>query len=699
MAESIDPGGDPTARGNHFSCSLTAVLIARVHAFGGDEAVGRLLREARSEREPAYLVDIGNWVSYDEAVALWVAGAKVTRHPQFARALGEDAARRLNASPVAAVLRSLGSPEEVYRQIATTASKFSTATNLEAVETGPGYTEIVAVAAEGFPRNAHHCAWTTGLLSQPTVLFGLAPAVVEHEECAALGAACCRYRVTWDTGADEAAGEPGEQVSALHEQLEAMKERLDGMFAIAADLVGSDAIGDVLARITDRAAAEVRAPRYLLAVRAVEGGELLCHHRGFGSEEIEAYTDRLRTSDALPESWLAVPVCSNRRDYGHLVAMYQAGHRFFAQEQALLEVYARYAASALDTATALMEAEQRHDQSSTLLELARVLASGGTSGEVSRRLCDAVPNVVDCDRVGVYLWDEARGEIVRRATSHRDPAAAPDGEWSLPPDAGGPLEGLLRDAGRQPMFIGAGEGDPVLQAMSAAIGAVSSILVPISVRDEFLGVLTVSVMDRAERLRPNDDLLDRLSGIAAQATTALENGRLLDQVTHQARHDGLTGLPNRASFTEYLHGAVDAARERSERATLFFIDLDGFKPVNDELGHEMGDKLLIAVGERLRSCTRAHDIVARLGGDEFGVLMVREAEQHDADLLAGRLSKTFAVPFVVDGHELRLGSSIGRAEYPADAETVESLLRSADVEMFGIKRARHDAAPELARGR
>ena len=162
MAESIDPGGDPTARGNHFSCSLTAVLIARVHAFGGDEAVGRLLREARSEREPAYLVDIGNWVSYDEAIALWGAGAKVTRHPQFARALGEDAARRLNASPVAAVLRSLGSPEEVYRQIATTASKFSTATNLEAVETGPGYTEIVAVAAEGFPRNAHHCAWTPG---------------------------------------------------------------------------------------------------------------------------------------------------------------------------------------------------------------------------------------------------------------------------------------------------------------------------------------------------------------------------------------------------------------------------------------------------------------------------------------------------------------------------------------------------------
>jgi diguanylate cyclase len=103
--------------------------------------------------------------------------------------------------------------------------------------------------------------------------------------------------------------------------------------------------------------------------------------------------------------------------------------------------------------------------------------------------------------------------------------------------------------------------------------------------------------------------------------------------------------------------------------------------------------------ERLRSCTRSHDLVARLGGDEFGVLMVGQAGPQGADLLARRLTETFATPFLVDGHELCLGASIGRAEYPADAGSVESLLRSADAEMFNVKRARHDAAPELARGR
>ena len=97
-----------------------------------------MLREAGSRRTPAYLTDIANWISFDEALALWSAGAAVTRHPQFARAVGEDAARRLNASPVAALLRSLGSPEAVYAQIALTAAKFTVVTTMEAVDVGPG---------------------------------------------------------------------------------------------------------------------------------------------------------------------------------------------------------------------------------------------------------------------------------------------------------------------------------------------------------------------------------------------------------------------------------------------------------------------------------------------------------------------------------------------------------------------------------
>src|SRR3982074_1890386 len=127
----------PHADGHRVPCAMSAVLLARVHACGGDQAVAELLAVAGSKRSPEYLLDITNWISYDEAIALWRAGAQVTPPPDFARAVGEDAAERLNASPVAALLRSLGSPENVYRQIATTASKFSVAAQSHATGAGP----------------------------------------------------------------------------------------------------------------------------------------------------------------------------------------------------------------------------------------------------------------------------------------------------------------------------------------------------------------------------------------------------------------------------------------------------------------------------------------------------------------------------------------------------------------------------------
>jgi diguanylate cyclase (GGDEF)-like protein len=703
MAVALERESSPTAGGNHFSCSMTAVLLARVQAGGGQDAVAEVLRLAGSARTPGYLMDIVNWVSYDEAVALWRAGACVTRHPQFARMVGEDAARRLNGSPIAALFRSLGSPENVYRQIATSSTKYSVVTKLETVDVGPDFAEIIAVAIDGFPRDADHCAWTCGMLTQPTILFGLPPAVVEHEECAALGAPHCRYRVTWAADQIAEASAESERNRTLQGQLEAMKERLHSMFETASDLIGAGEIADVLARITDRAAVEIRAPRYLLAIRTAPGSDVLLHHRGFDQQEASEYAERILENHpaALPESWLVVPVRSSRRDYGRLLALYDAGRRFFAQERELLEVYARYAASALDSATALMDAKQRYRQSSALLQLARALAAAGTSGEVARRLADAVPVVVDCDRVGVYLWEIDRGELVRRASTHPGlgHAAQDADEWSRAPSPGGPLEKLLNDPRSEPIFVDAESGDPVLRDLSATIGAVASILVPLATPDQFLGLLTVSVMDLPARLAPSPDLFDRLSGVAAQATTALQNGRLVDQITHQALHDELTGLANRLRFTDDLRAAIHQARQHGDQVTLFYLDLDSFKPVNDKFGHDAGDKILIAVGERLASSTRSTDTVARLGGDEFAVLIGAHTAPQETDVLADRLAQAFARPFAIAETTLTLGASIGRAVFPTDADSAESLLRVADAAMFEAKRNRNQTARRPARRR
>ncbi|MGH2866065.1 MAG: diguanylate cyclase domain-containing protein [Solirubrobacteraceae bacterium] len=678
------------ASGRHFSCSLSAVLLARVHEFGGEAAVTEVLARAGITRPVAELTDIVNWISYDDAVALWRAGAQVTHHPRFARAVGEDAARRLNSSPVATLLRSLGSPEAVYSQIAVTASKYSTVAQLHAVRSGPGFADIVAVPAPGFSRAADHCDWTCGLLSQPAMLFGLPAATVEHERCAAFGAPACEYRVTWSAEQARSMSESPEQIRQLREQLEAMKERLHSMFQTAADLIGAGRLEDVLARIADRAAVEVRAPRHLLAIQMPFESEPRVFHRGVGEDDVSAHVAQLLSQHpaTLPESCLVVPVRSNRHDYGRLLAMFEHGS-FFAEERELLEVYARYAASALDGATALHEAERRYRQSSALLGLARALAAAGTSAEVARRLADSVPAVVDCDRVGVYLWDQARRELVRSATTQvngEEPVQIA-GRSSWTPTPGGAFAAMLRDPKPDPVFLDAETGDPYLRELFVSLGFMATILVPLVVPGRLLGLLSVSVTESPARLVPAADLLDRLSGVAAQATTALQNGQLVDQITYQALHDQLTGLANRVQFTSMLRTAVHEARDRASLVALFYVDLDRFKPVNDEFGHEIGDALLTAVGERLRACTRAGDVVARLGGDEFAVLVTAKVDDNLARVQE-RIEEAFGQPFVLGGRRVCLGASVGRAVYPHDADDADSLLRHADAAMFESKRAR-----------
>lgn len=697
----IDHGGHdlqspgPVRAGRHLSCSLSAVLLARVRDYGGDPAVAEVLERAGVHRSPAELTDITNWISYDEAVALWRAGAAVTHHPHFARAVGEDAARRLNSSPVAALLRSLGSPEAVYGQIATVSAKYSTVARLEAVDSGPGFAHIRAVAAGGFERSPEHCEWTCGLLSQPAMLFGLPAATVEHERCAAFGAPACEYRVTWSAEEARASSDSSAQIETLARQLEGMKERLHSMFETAADLIGAGRLEDVLARIADRAATEVRAPRYLLAVRMPDSDELHLHHRGLEPGEAEIHAERLldRHPRQSPDSWLTVPVRSSRHDYGRLAAMYEAGSVFFPQERELLEVYARYAASALDSATNLHEAERRYRQSSALLGLARALATAATSREVADRLAEAVPEVVDCDRVGTYLWDPGRGELVRgtlREVGDGQPVLVSDrSRWT--PSALSILERLLADPQPDPLFLDEETGDPQLRGIFSRAGFSATILVPLAAPGRFLGMLTVSVYDGPQRLRPTSDLLDRLSGVAAQATTALQNGELVDQITYQALHDQLTGLANRLHFTRELRTAVHRARRRREKLSLVYVDLDRFKPVNDEYGHDVGDALLAAAGERLQACARTSDLVARLGGDEFAILLAAQSGEQNTGL-PGRIEAAFARPFLIDGREIRLGASAGRSVFPDDADDADTLLRHADAAMFQAKRARRAAA-------
>jgi diguanylate cyclase (GGDEF)-like protein len=184
-----------------------------------------------------------------------------------------------------------------------------------------------------------------------------------------------------------------------------------------------------------------------------------------------------------------------------------------------------------------------------------------------------------------------------------------------------------------------------------------------------------------------------ISLLARQFVTVADNHRLLRTIAHQAFHDPLTGLANRALFADRLNRAVELQRRELRPLGVLVIDLDDFKAINDRYGHHCGDELLIRVAERLNACLRPTDTVARLGGDEFAVLIEDES---DVTALAGqRIRAAFEPAFVLDGRSLTVSASIGMATAVghSHAVTPEALLRAADLAMYGSKRDRVPAAP------
>jgi len=182
----------------------------------------------------------------------------------------------------------------------------------------------------------------------------------------------------------------------------------------------------------------------------------------------------------------------------------------------------------------------------------------------------------------------------------------------------------------------------------------------------------------------HDEVGEMVRGFNFVVAKVLDNEARMTELAHR---DALTGLPNRLSFRQRAEQTVALVRRQKGKLALMFIDLDGFKPINDECGHEAGDLLLQKVAVRLGEGLRQADMVARFGGDEFVVLLSGLGDRQAATRLAEKLIASLAVPYRFNDREMRIGASIGIAFLPDDGEDIETLIAQADAAMYDAKHA------------
>jgi len=614
--------------------------------------------DAAAERVAAVMglradqVEPSAWYEAGDVLGVAKAAQLETGDVDIGRRAAEAYFRQAVASGAGDLLISTGSPAAALQLLVEVGSRASDNRVLRVEETSEHGVVVEGRYQQDGVMDQAFCGFPAAAFSLVPTLFGMTATAIEPR-CQVRGDDRCRFEVRWQP--DPLAQAPDIEASAA--RADAMIGRFEELQEMSAELVDIDDADEALVRILEQADRVASAPRWLISVRFDERDAPRRHHVGFASDaDALAAAARIDAATGELDDALVVDVVSPRRSYGWLAALYPAGRSFSDVDRRMLTAYAGHVAAALDALVALDTATRNHETSVALLELARELAAVTTSDQMAVRLAAAIIPVLSCTSSSVWLFD---------GSGYALSAVGGDG---VPFDT----RLGLHSVGDGPSMLPVADA-PVAVRSSLDAGVQRVLLAPILVRGETLGVAAAGF--GATLSLPERDLLARIAALADNAGIALDNARLLERVHHDALHDRLTGLPNRALIEDRVNAALSTSTP-----SLLFIDLDRFKNVNDTLGHGAGDRLIRQVGHRLRSVLRSDDTLGRLGGDEFVVLL-----QSDPEGVAMRIADALRAPFHVDDRELYISCSIGIATAPVDGATYEELLQHADVAMYDAK--------------
>jgi diguanylate cyclase (GGDEF)-like protein len=644
----------------HFSGIATRPLFERVEACFGDDGLNELVALAGEQRSLAALRDETGWHTYAQMRALLQAGAVMLEGCGGLEAIGSGRATLTQTTlpEVTAAIARFGSPEAMITAENPTATALFPALEFDVELLAPGHARYQWRLIEGLEPFPELCALLRGLMPTMVHLFGCRVVEVRADACQCWGDHACSHDLRWEGGDDLALRA---ETADMRRHLAEM--RLEAYQRSVEDLVSAPDLESALARIIDTVAHNVQAVSVILEVGLDPVARHL-HVAGISEE------DARQVLADPPPAYSVVDVASMQRAYGHLVVGGPSG--LIGLERPALVAFAKLAASALDSAFAVEDARRQANAAETLLALSRSITALGTVREIGAKVAEAVAVLVDCDRAYVVLSSDGTSEVIGCAGMDEASAAA--------------MQARSYEFVDRPHDEIWFERDAAMQDASVSFVSVARAGFSVLVDDRVLAV-AVGVTTRPERLFDEPRLAELLSGLAAHASVALRNERLVEQIRHQSLHDPLTGLPNRTLVLDRAEQMLARCRRTGEPVAALFIDLDGFKEINDTLGHTVGDQLLAVIAERLAGAVRANDTVGRLGGDEFVILTEGSSLDEGVDAIASRILEVLREPLQLSERErpLAVSASIGVAV--GDRSSASELLRDADIALYRAKAA------------